>query len=278
MQKLSVKSVDGTKIVAHCLGGSGPLLMIVHATGLHGRAYAPMANSLLDDFTVWAIDIRGHGASAIPDDGDFAWEKLAADLLACVDALEVSEIFAFGHSMGGGALLIAELSRPGLIRGAYLYEPIVFPREYLIGRTHNPMAEPARRRREIFPTRDAALARYASRPPLNQLRADALHAYVEYGFNDLEDGSVQLACRGESEARTFECDQKITLERVEGLEFPLTVGAGGVGGYPNPADFAPMLVETIPNAELIIYESLGHFGPLEAPPTIAHDVRAALCN
>lgn len=276
MQKLSVKSVDGTEIVVHRLGGDGPVLMIVHATGFHGRAYAPMAESLFDDFTVWAIDIRGHGDSRVPASGEFAWEKLAADLLACIDALEVSEIFAFGHSMGGGALLIAETVRPGLIRGAYLYEPIVFPREYLIGRTHNPMAEPARKRREVFPSREAAMSRYASRPPLNQLRADALHAYVEHGFHDLEDGSVRLACRGESEARTFECDEKITLDRVEGLEFPLTVGAGGVGGYPNPAAFAPMLVDTIPGSKLIVYESFGHFGPLEAPRTIAHDIKAAL--
>jgi len=276
MQEIHVESVDQTEIVAHCLGGDGPTLIICHATGFHGRAYAPMADSLLDDFTVWAIDLRGHGASPTPVTGDFTWDLLASDILACIDALDLPDILVFGHSMGGGALLLAEVARPGLIRGAYLYEPIIFPREYFIGRTDNPMAEPARNRREIFPSRQEALARYSSRPPLNQLRADALHAYVEYGFKDLEDGSVRLACRGESEARTFECDEKITLDRVEGFDFPLTVGAGGIGGYPNPATFAPLLVDAIPGSELIVYETLGHFGPLEAPPTIARDVKAAL--
>ena len=62
---------------------------------------------------------------------------------------------AFGHSVGGATVLLAELARPGLLDAAYLYEPIVWP----VGFAHegpNPMAGPARRRREVFGSRAEA--------------------------------------------------------------------------------------------------------------------------
>ena len=273
---LRVASTDGVTVALHDLGGSGPDLIICHGTGFHGRAYAPMARTLIEHHHVWAIDFRGHGASTAPDTGDFGWSGMAQDLLACIDAIEAESVLAFGHSLGGATVMLAEVSRPGVMRAAYLYEPIVFSRDYLVGRAENPMSEPARNRREIFASKAEALARYASRPPLSVLRADALFAYVDGGFDELDDGTVRLACRAEHEARTFECEEKMTLDRISGLTVPVTVGAGQVGGHPNPAEFAAPIVEELTNGRLIEYELFGHFGPLESPDIIGADVRRAM--
>jgi pimeloyl-ACP methyl ester carboxylesterase len=271
-----IESTDGVSLALHDMGGSGPALIICHATGFHGRAYSPMARALVAHHHVWAIDFRGHGASTPPSTGDFAWSGMAHDLLACIDAIGTSAVLAFGHSLGGAAVLLAETSRPGSIAAAYLYEPIVLPRELVIGRTDNPLGEAARRRREVFGSKAEALMRYASRPPLSVLRSDALAAYVEDGFVELADGTVRLACLPEHEARTFECEEKMTLDRIDGLALPITVGAGMVGGSPNPADFAATIVERLVNGRLVEYEHLGHFGPLESPDQIAAEVLAAL--
>ena len=275
---LRVESTDGVVVALHDLGGSGPDLVICHATGFHGRAYRPMARALLDHHHVWAIDFRGHGGSTAPDDGDFAWRGMAADLLACIDAIGASSVVAFGHSLGGAATMLAEVTRPGVVSAAYLFEPIVFPREYLVGRTENPMSGPARRRRETFASKADALMRYSSRPPLSVMRADSLAAYVDGGFDELDDGTVRLSCLPEHEARTFECEEKMTLDRIEGLTLPVTVGAGLVGGDPNPAVFAPMIVEVLENGRLLEYEHLGHFGPFEAPERVAVDVLEAVAT
>jgi pimeloyl-ACP methyl ester carboxylesterase len=273
---LLVESTDGVTVALHDLGGSGPDLIICHGTGFHGRAFAPMARALIDDHHVWAIDFRGHGASSPPVTGDFAWSGMAEDLLACIDAIGAASVCAFGHSLGGATVLLAEVSRPGAISAAYLYEPIVFPREYLIGRNGNPLGELARKRREIFASKAEALMRYASRPPLSVLRADALAAYVDGGFDELDDGTVRLACRAEHEARTFECEEKMTLDRISGLTVPVTVGAGRAGSHPNPAEFAPAIVDELVNGRLIEYEFFGHFGPLESPDLVGADVLQAM--
>jgi pimeloyl-ACP methyl ester carboxylesterase len=264
-----VASSNGVTLAVHDLGGEGPPFLIAHATGLCGRAYEPLAAVLAPHFHVHAIDFRGHGDSTIPDNGDFAWAGMGDDVLAVVDALGVDHIDAMGHSLGGASLLIAESARPGLLRSAFLFEPIVMTEQYLSERT-NVMPDAARRRRDSFPSRAEALWRYSSRPPLSRLRADALAAYVQHGFADMPDGSVTLKCRPESEARTFECETKVSLERVGGLTVPTIVGIGGE--EPTSTLFGEPLSHAMPNARLIRYPHLGHFGPLQDPDTIGADI------
>ena len=142
---------------------------------------------------------------------------------------------------------------------------------YLSDRT-NVMSDAARRRRAVFPSRSDALWRYASRPPLSALRADSLAAYVEHGFEDLPDGTVRLKCDPESEARTFECETKMTLDRVGGITVPTVVGVGGE--EPTSELFGVPLVEAMVGARLIRYPHIGHFGPLQDPATIGADILA----
>jgi pimeloyl-ACP methyl ester carboxylesterase len=130
------------------------------------------------------------------------------------------------------------------------------------------MADAARRRREVFPSRAEALWRYASRPPLAVLQAASLAAYVEAGFADLPDGSVRLRCRAEHEARTFTSTGGIHLAVVADTAVPTVVACGGA----DPgmvADMGPALAAALPHATLERHPRLGHFGPLQDPATIA---------
>lgn len=268
---MRVPSTQGTTIAVHDLGGTGPTLLISHATGFCGGAYRPLAAALASHHRVFALDARGHGESTPPADGDFDWSGMADDVAAVAAAIgEVAPgpLHAVGHSMGGAAVLLADHRRPGTFTSAYLYEPIVPPAPIPSGPLANPMADAARRRREIFPSRRHALQRYASRPPLGILRADSLHAYVEHGFEDLEDGTVRLRCRGEHEARTFESTGAIHVGLVGDVALPTTVAVGGT----DPgmvADMGPALAAALPRATLQRHPHLGHFGPLQEPAGIA---------
>lgn len=269
-------SASGCDIAIHQLGGTGPPLVICHATGFNALTYEPLARTLASTFEVWALDFRGHGKSAAPIDGNFGWEAMATDLLACIDAIGTSSIYAVGHSMGGTAILLAARQRPGCIITTYLYEPIIFPAKHLFGCQESPLADQARRRREVFESREAAFKRYSSKPPLNILRTDVLAAYVKTGFEELGDGTIRLACRTESEALTFETTEKLTIEELDTFTLSLTVGVGLMANSPSPKDFAPLIVDRITGACLIEYEHLGHFGPLQAPDQIAADATKVL--
>ena len=270
-----ISSTNGVSLALHDLGGDGDPLVICHATGFCGGVYEILAASLGERRHVWALDLRGHGQSTPPANGDFAWDGLAEDLLAVVDHLGIDRLEAFGHSLGGATVLLAELARPGLVSGAYLFEPIVWP----AGFEHdgpNPMAVGAGRRREVFDSREAALARFAGRPPLAFMRADALLAYVTHGFEDLPDGTIRLRCRAESESKTFGAETSCTVDRFEGLGGRWLIAAGERANRPeavvSPGDLATAVAAAVGDGRLVTYPHLGHFGPFQDPETVAADV------
>ena len=267
---VEVRSADGVKLNLRMMGGTGPDLLVCHATGFHGLAYRPLAQYLAERFRVWALDFRGHGTSDVSADGDYDWTNMGADAAACAEAIGAEHLYGFGHSMGGAALLLAERSHPGCFAGLFVYEPIVMPRGFFAARGGNPLAAGARNRREVFDSRAQALARYSNRSPLAVMRADALAAYVEGGFVDLPDGRVRLACRAETEARTFEGSSALATEDVSAIDAAATVAAGTeAASGPNPALFAPRIAEALPQGRFLSFENLGHFGPLEAPGVVA---------
>jgi pimeloyl-ACP methyl ester carboxylesterase len=265
-----IETSDGLTIALHDLGGSGPHLLVCHATGLCGRAYERVAASFSDRFHVWAVDARGHGDSPAPADGDFSWDGMVRDVAAAAAAIGDGPIHVVGHSMGGAAALAAEARSPGTFATAYVYEPIVMEPD-AERPTSNPLADGARKRRNVFASREAALWRFASRPPLSDWESGSLAAYVRHGFADEADGTVRLKCSGENEARTFEASGAITTRVIAAAALPTLV----VSGDPTThlAGMARAAAAALPAGELRTHPELGHFGPLQAPSVIGGEIR-----
>jgi len=268
----TVASTDGVTLRLHDLGGDGPLLLLAHATGFCGPTWGPVAETLGRKFHCVALDFRAHGASSRPVGRPLVWAGMADDVIAVVTALSPDEpLAAVGHSMGGAALALAEVARPGTIARAWSFEPILFER-LPTGDEPQPseISEGARRRRPTFPSREDAFERYASRPPLGLLDERVLRAYVEHGLEELPDGSVTLRCRPEDEAAVFERHFSGVREVLGDLAIPYLVAVGGDGG--RPALTGREAVAANPHLELVSYPDLGHLGPLQDPDRIGTDI------
>lgn len=268
----TITSADGNTISAYEFGGSGEPLMLVHATGFCASMYRAFARELTDTFRVVAVDVRGHGNSSAQPDIDLNWDRLADDVIAVASRIGDGPLHAFGHSMGGGVLALAEHLYPGTFRSFFLYEPIAFPSDFpMTGQ--NLMANAARRRRDTFDSREEVLYRYATRPPLNSIRAEFLVDYIDNGFVDNADGSVSLKCRPDNEARIFEGARAMRIERVADVVTPTVVAVGQSHESLDPALLGPFVATGLANATLLHYDHIGHFGPFEDPFTIAQDIR-----
>ncbi len=276
-------TADGVGIATYDLGGDGPDLLLVHATGFCGGVLAPLAAGLVDRFHCWALDLRFHGRSGRPTDGDFAWSGFASDVLATVDGLGLDRPAGFGHSCGGASLLLAEERRPGTFRSLYCFEPVVFPGPPAPAPVYdNPLSTGARRRRETFPSRTDAFLNFSSKPPFGGLDPDAIAAYVDDGFEvvptaDGGDGEmVRLRCRRDDEAEVYA--HGTTHDAFLGLgtvACPVTLACGAETDSFGPA-FLDADAARLPDATVEVLPGIGHFGPLERPAEVAASVARAL--
>ena len=267
-------STDGVEVAVYELGGSGPLVVLAHATGFCAAVWEPFAAHLADRYRCLALDFRAHGATRTPDSVRLDWKGMAQDLLRVVDAVGDGEpVRAIGHSMGGASIVLGEAARPGTFLRAWAYEPILFPRAGIPGAEEPPgIAVAARRRRPDFDSRADAVDRWASKPPLSLLDRRALEAYARCGLVDLPEGGVTLACRPEREAEVFEHHNTGAFDVLADVRFPLALATGG--GQERPVQLVEQAAQAYPWIRLERYDDLSHFGPLQQPERLA-DAAAA---
>jgi pimeloyl-ACP methyl ester carboxylesterase len=275
-----VTSTGGVRVAVHDLGGpddpDAAVLLFSHATGFHGLIWAPLAARLTDRYRCLALDYRGHGVSEAPNDVSLLWSDIADDAEAVLGSDLLGprrEVHGIAHSMGGAALVLAAARRPGRFRSLWLYEPvIVAPGLLPAADAPNPMAEAAARRRPSFASVDEALANFAAKPPLSQLHADALAAYVRGGFAPGADAGITLRCRPATEAAVFRhAGDSGAWAVLPELDLPVAIAVGRSEAV-GPVAFAVPALEHLRHGTLVERRHLGHFGPLEDPAGMAHDI------
>lgn len=231
-QPVQVPGPDGHSIALHDFGGEGPPLLFAHATGMHGWTWSVIARHLTGQFHCWALDFRGHGDSAVAPTDDMNFEGLARDALAVVDAIGERNVIAVGHSMGGAALVLAALARPGAFAELFLYEPGLKSKSEpseAESAYQRAMIDAMKRRRSCFDSRDAAIAAYARKHPMSGFHAGALAAYVDYGFDPCrgQGGGVELKCEPQTEAQVVAMSvTHDAVGRISSLSCPLTQAFG----------------------------------------------------
>jgi pimeloyl-ACP methyl ester carboxylesterase len=261
----SFAQADGVNIRIHHLGGSGPPLLCVHATGFHGRIWEPFVPRLREHFSVISLDQRGHGDSDKPE-GGYKWERFGDDALAVVANLGLERPAALGHSAGAAALIFAETNDPGTFSRLVLMDPTTMPPSFrrLTAHLENPMAESARRRRAIWDSPEQMVDRLRNGTPLSGWREDFLRAYAIYGTRPRPDGAVELKCPPEIEAQIYaEAGSNDGWERMAHIDCPVLLLTG---------EESPMwsegrnveAAERIPHARTAVIRG-GHFFPMENP-------------
>jgi len=262
-------SSDGVTLAVTDLGGAGPPLLMAHATGFCAGVLAPLADLLTDRFHCWSYDARGHGDTVTPAGLDWSWKGFADDALAVVDGLGLDRPYGFGHSSGGAALLDAEARRPGTFTALWCYEPIVWPEiTEQLKASRRPLISGALKRRDLFASRQEAYDNFASKPPLESLDAKALRAYVECGFGPDQEG-VRLKCPPFVEANIYR--QGLVhdgFDRLGEVRCPVTIAWGG-RSLAMDRSVPEAQVDELPEAALVEFPELGHFGPLEAVKSVA---------
>ncbi len=97
-RRMRVKDVELNVVVL----GEGPEVLLVHGFPDDHTVWRNQIPALVDaGYRVIALDTRGCGESEIkPREGDYAIDKLVADLVALLDALGIAKVRLVGHDWG----------------------------------------------------------------------------------------------------------------------------------------------------------------------------------
>ena len=101
--------------------GSGPVLLLLHGVTRCGADWEPQLPALAENWTVIALDQRGHGAS--PHADRYLVTDYVADAVRFVREETAGSVVIFGHSLGAmvAAAVAAEL--PERVGGIILEDP-----------------------------------------------------------------------------------------------------------------------------------------------------------
>ncbi len=98
--------------------GSGPLVLLLHGTGLGSYSWAPIMDRLASRFTFVAPDLPGHAFTSMPAPDGLTLDAMAAGIRALLATLGVAPDLIIGHSAGaalGARLLLDGLGAKGFV-------------------------------------------------------------------------------------------------------------------------------------------------------------------
>jgi pimeloyl-ACP methyl ester carboxylesterase len=113
--------------------GEGTPIVLVHGLGGSTYAWRKMAPGLAASHRVIAIDLKGFGRSAKPDDSRYRLRDQALLLGRFLEAKDLSAVTLVGYSLGGSvvlALLVGRESGVDRVQRVVLIDSPAFPQEW----------------------------------------------------------------------------------------------------------------------------------------------------
>jgi pimeloyl-ACP methyl ester carboxylesterase len=256
-------------------GGDGPLALLHHANGFCAGVWGLVAASLCRRYRVIAMDARGHGDSSRPSGAQvYHWDRFAEDLVAVAEQLveesgRGSVALGLGHSFGGTSLLGAAARRPNLFEHLVLVDPVTPPPAVSSDPERpqrvNRLAEGARRRQQVFGSREEARERWAGRSSFARFDPRALDLYAVHGLRERSEGGFELKCAGEVEAAVFDAGYVDIFAQAVRVDAPTLFLWAQEGDFPRSV--YQTLAASMPSAVVEDVEA-GHLVPMERPDLV----------
>ena len=256
-----------------------PILNLMPANGFPPQTYLPILRGLAG-FRAISLPPRALWGDQSPPSAYRSWRDAADDLLQGLERYDLRDIVAVGHSLGGVISMLALLKQPARFRALIMLDPVLLPQETLdqlakareAGRIDAmPLVQGARRRRQVFDSRDDAYSRFRQKPIFADWSAEALSLYVEHGLRPREyNAGFELCWSPEWEAHYFATvyhDIWHDLPKLNALAPTLIIRAEHSDTLP-AASFARAR-SLLPGAAFHELRGQGHLFPQAAPQETA---------
>lgn len=224
--------------------GAAHAVVLIHGAGSTHLDW-PKEIRQLPDSAVYALDLPGHGRSALP--GRTTIEEYAADVITFIETLHLQKVVLVGHSMGGAIAQMVGLSRLPQVVGLVL------------------VGTGARLR-----VTDTILGKVMTE------METAVSTIVSYYWSAQAGEEVKTLSRKnlmQNEPATLygdfmACHQFDVRDRLGQIPQPTLVMSADEDQM-TPAKYGRFLADTLPNAQFTLIEQAAHMMMLERPKGVA---------
>lgn len=237
--------------------GTGLPIVFLHGVTDSWHSFERVLPLLPETQRAFALSQRGHGDSSRPGAG-YRFTDFSEDLLAFLDAKEVSRVLIVGHSMGASVAQRFVIDHPERVAGVVLMgafasfqDPAL---EEFVSSSILPLADPI----------DPAFAREWQ---LSTLARDMDPTHLDRVVSE----TLKVPARVWHEAFTGFLQTADFSSELSAVSVPALLMWGDRDAYASRAA-QQRLLEVIPGARLISYEGFGHALHWEDPATITRDL------
>jgi pimeloyl-ACP methyl ester carboxylesterase len=240
------------------VGGTGPLLILIHGAGDHAGTWAAAAKDLVKDHTLLIPDLAGHGEST-PLEGPIEAAQVYAGLEAVIESQAQGQpVTLVGNSLGAWMAMVLARRQPERVARIIAVNGGPLP-----GSSTSVRLLPANRQE--------------ARETMAQLRDATSRAIPDHVLDDLvRTAKTGPLARFAGTALSMGA-WLLTEEQLRELHQPVRL-VWGVADQLMPLDYAQRMLAVLPDAKLLPVERCGHVPQMEAPARFRTALRAALAD
>jgi pimeloyl-ACP methyl ester carboxylesterase len=253
-----------------------PVLIMVHGFAASLHTWEPWAERLSDTYRVITIDLPGHGLTRTPEDYEASTQGFVAAIDAFADAKGIERFTLVGNSMGGAAAWNYALTHPERLDGLVLVNAAGWqpervdeseregPPPIIFSLIRAPLIGPLVRNLDMRPlTRQGLRSAFIDRSKIDEAMIDR---YVELSRGP---GHREILLNIEQNGAP--------PERMAEIATPTLVMHGAFDNL-IPVSAGRYYAETIPGAELVVFDNVGHVPMEEIPDASAAALEAFLAR
>lgn len=260
-------SINGVEI-SYRDRGNGLAVVFVHGHPFDQSMWDPQVEALSWNYRVVTLDLRGYGASDVPDVEATTLETMANDIKSLLDHLGIQKAVVVGLSMGGQIAMAFADMFPERLAG------LVLAATFAEGET--PEGAVARRAMaDRFVKEGSVLPGGEMLPKLlaaaSVKRDPALAIKVYAMIANTPPAGAAAALRGRALRKDY-------LDPLRQIAVPALIVVGTEDQF-SPIERAKRMREAIPDSRLEVFNGIGHMPNLEAPErfnALLHEYLATL--
>lgn len=243
--------------MAYVEGGNpeGENIVMLHGYSDSSRAYRKMMQDMGNKYHIYALDLRGHGATDKPKQFAYTVEQHVEDVTSFLDQMKIRTFYAIGHSMGSVVSLGLGFSIPDRVKGLFMMSSFA--------RFHHSSDD-----MKAF---NSQFAGYEKNPPDKEEWIPNYRAYYDKEFPDYIEEAIHKWPGHCWKAGWYGLESFDFTKFSNMIKAPVMMIWGGMDDLVTE-EHRKELIDLLPNAEYKVYPENTHELNQEIPEEIINDI------